>query len=91
MDKLEPKDYINAVRYIDGSGCGEVYPRSIAEGFQQGDIFINSRSALFWHYSGFAFTYGDYDENFLEDIYETSLATKARLQGGLFCLCRMKK
>lgn len=79
MDKLEPKDYINAVRYIDGSCCGEVYPRSIAEEIQQGDIFINSRSALFWHYSGFAFTYGDYDENFLDSIYDTFLSGKSEV------------
>lgn len=73
MQKIEPKNHINYVDYIDKSGCGKVYPRSIAESIQTGDIFINScgnnRSVLYWHYSGFAFLYGVCDEHFLEDIY----------------------
>ena len=73
MQKIEPKNYINYVDYIDKSGCGKVYPRSIAESIQTGDIFINScgnsSSVLYWHYSGFAFLYGVCDEHFLEDIY----------------------
>ena len=37
---------------------------------QQGDVFANHHSVLFWHYCGFAFIYGDYDESFLNDVYK---------------------
>lgn len=74
MNKLNSNEYPDSVNYIDESGCGIVYPRSVAEKLQQGDIFANSRSALFRHYSGFAFPYGDFDKSFLDWIYETFLS-----------------
>lgn len=77
MYKVAPKDYMNYNQCIDKSCCGAVYPRSISETFQQGDIFTNSctdnLSVLYWHYSGFAFLSGFYDECFLEDIYDLLL------------------
>lgn len=77
MNQLNPKDYRNSIQYIDELGCGVVYPRSIAETIQQGDIFTNDRSFLFWHYCGFAFVYGNYDESFLNWIYETFLVNNS--------------
>lgn len=70
MYKLESKDYINNIQYINKSSCGAVYSYSIANGFQQGDIFSNSHSFLYWHYCGFAFLYGVCDKCFLESIYD---------------------
>lgn len=77
MYKAEPKDYLNYVQYIEGSSCGAVYPYSIAEGFQSGDIFSDQASFLFWHYSGFAFLYGRPDERFLEYVSALLLDDKA--------------
>lgn len=68
---------MNYIQYIDGSSCGAVYPYSIAEGFQSGDIFSDSASFLFWHYSGFAFIYGKPDERFLEYVSALLLDDKA--------------
>lgn len=65
MYKAESKDYI---KYIDTNYCGAVYPLSIAEGFQQGNIYADSLSVLFWHYSGFAFLYGEYGEDILDFV-----------------------
>lgn len=70
MDKINLIDYQNYIQYIDKNGCGAVYPLSMAEMIQQGDIFANHHSVLFWHYCGFAFIYGDYDESFLNDVYK---------------------
>lgn len=70
MDKINPTDYKNYIQYIDKTGCGTVYPLSIAEIIQQGDVFTDHHSVLFWHYCGFAFIYGDYDERFLNDVYK---------------------
>lgn len=77
MYKAEPKDYLNYIRCVDELSCGAVYPYSIAEGFQNGDIFSDSSSVLFWHYSGFAFLYGRPDERFLEYISALLLDDKA--------------
>lgn len=73
MKKAEQKDYANYIQHIDGSDCGAVYPYSIAEGFQRGDIFSENGAFLFWHYCGFAFLYGEYDGRFLEDVSKTFL------------------
>lgn len=77
MKKLDAEDYTVSARYIDPSSCGVVYPYSIAEQIQQGDVFTDSRSALFWHDSGFAFAYGEYDETFLDWIYGTFLSDRS--------------
>lgn len=66
MNKIKPAEYGNFIKHIDKNSCGAVYPFSIAENFQQGDVYANSRSALFWHYSGFAFLYGEYGEDVLD-------------------------
>lgn len=77
MYKAKPKDYFKYIQFIDKSSCGAVYPYSIAEGFQSGDIFSDSSSVLFWHYSGFAFLYGRPDERFLENVSALLLDGKA--------------
>lgn len=49
-----------------------VYPLSIAEGFQSGEIYAddtdNPKAALFWHRCGFAFAGGILSDDFLSDI-----------------------
>ncbi len=77
MYKAEPKDYLNYIQFIDELSCGAVYPYSIAEKFQSGDIFSDSSTFLYWHYSGFAFLYGKPDERFLEHISTLLLDNKA--------------
>ena len=55
----------------------QVYPRSIAEGIQKGDIFTDRgnspRAVLFWHYCGFGYLTGNPDEGFLEMIRQELL------------------
>lgn len=74
MIKVKPHSYSDYISYAEECACGKVYPLSIAQGYQQGDIFTNSDSApktvLFWHYSGFAFVSGEYDESFLNEVYD---------------------
>lgn len=54
--------------------ANRVYPLSIAQGFQTGDIFVDdengAKAALFWHYAGFAYLSGDVQEPFLNRIYQ---------------------
>ena len=57
------------------SGC--IYPLSVAEGIQYGEIFADSandmKSILFWTYPGFAYIFGETDEHFLNEIYDLML------------------
>lgn len=75
--KLNSQQYSNLFDYAKKHDCGSVYPLSVAEGIQEGDIFINSvqdyEKVLFWTHSGFAYLSGNIDEHFLEDIYEFML------------------
>lgn len=66
MNKIKTEAYADYIQYIDKNSCGAVYPFSIAEDFQQGDVYAGSRSVLFWHCSGFAFLYGEYGEDVLD-------------------------
>lgn len=49
----------------------KVYPLSITEGIQSGEIFVDNteapNSVLLWHYCGFAAIAGNYDEKFIEE------------------------
>ena len=69
--KVNPKSHINHLRYMGKSSCGAVYPLSIAEGIQHGEIYESEdqKSILFWHHCGFAFLAGICDVPFLEAVY----------------------
>lgn len=77
MDRIDQRKY---VKYVDWAGkcrSNQVYPSSIAEGIQTGDIFADHedapRAVLFWHYCGFGYLAGNADEHFLGEIYEDFL------------------
>jgi len=66
--------YENISHLLDEIQVDKVYPCSILEGIQSGEIFVNDVSnphaALFWHYCGFAYIAGKYDANFITEIIE---------------------
>ena len=74
LHKLNPIQYSDLIKIARTHDCGCVYPLSVAEGIQEGDIFTKSvddlKTILFWTQSGFAYLSGNIDESFLEDIYE---------------------
>ena len=51
------------LEYAKRCSSNRVYPLSIVEGLQDGDIIPDDendiKSVLFWHYSGFAYLSGD--------------------------------
>lgn len=75
MQKIECKKYLDFIHYAADNGLGKVYPLSVSQGFQYGDIFTNSanEAVLFWHYCGFAYIAGKSDKVFLEDVYKLML------------------
>ncbi len=77
MQKTDYKKYSDFIRYAAENNCGKVYPLSVSQGFQYGDIFTysanNCEAVLFWHYCGFAYIAGKPDEAFFEDVYKLML------------------
>lgn len=77
MQRTEYKRYSDFIYYAADNDCGKVYPLSVSQGFQYGDIFTypanNGEAVLFWHYCGFAYIAGKPDEAFLEDVYKLML------------------
>ena len=49
--------------------CGAVYPLSMVQGFQGGDIYTDGNAFLFHHDCGFAFLCGSITDAFLSDVY----------------------
>ena len=73
MRKLDVDSYDMILKDICKNPCGTVYPLSIAERKQYGDIFLSDDSVLLWHYSGFAYIFGSCKDNFLKQIYREFL------------------
>ena len=64
----------NVMDYIEYAGrtnSNRVYPLSIAEGYQSGNILTDKEKqcVMFWHYCGFAYLSGNVTEAFLDMIY----------------------
>ena len=69
MKKLT--DYRKINNLLEHIRIEKVYPLSILEGIQKGEIFVDDDEiptvALIWHYCGFANILGAYDERFIEE------------------------
>ena len=63
---------IKSTEFARNCTSNAVYPLSIAEGFQDGNVIFSddSKTALFWHYCGFAYLSGSVKESFLEKVYQ---------------------
>ena len=73
---------MNYIEYAKQTSSNRVYPLSIAEGYQCGDIIADNvndaQCILFWHYCGFAYLSGKLTESFLNRIYEDYFCTVAK-------------
>ena len=68
IDKTAYKEYMDAAMECTAN---RVYPLSIANGIQVGEIYTDGMgSVLFWHYCGFAYISGVANPKFLEEIYQ---------------------
>ena len=72
MKKLS--DYGMIGHLTDSISIEKVYPLSILEGVQRGEIYVDDLEAptvaLIWHYCGFANILGDYDEKFIKETVD---------------------
>ena len=73
MRKVSEKDYHMFITWAKANTANTVYPSSIAEGIQSGDIYVNDdadvETVLFWHHCGFGYISGKPSYDFLNDIY----------------------
>jgi len=73
MRKISENDYRKFIMWAKDNTANKVYPCSIAEGIQSGDIYVNDdadvKTVFFWHYCGFGYISGKPSDKFLNDIY----------------------
>lgn len=71
MRRISVSEYQNYVPWAKANTANRVYPCSIAERLQSGDIYVNDgdavESVLFWHYCGFAYISGIISERILRE------------------------
>ena len=71
MIELQSKEYQKVYEMVNLSASNRVYPLSIVEGFQKGQIFVDSienpTCALIWHFCGFGYLEGEPKEDFLAE------------------------
>ena len=74
MNKVPLSEYGNYIAWAKACTSNQVYPLSIAEGNQPGDIYTDNleqaSAVLFWHFCGFAYLSGSPSEAYLEEIFE---------------------
>ncbi len=72
MRKITTDCYKDYIEWAKINTADRVYPMSIAEVFQTGDIYVNDgdsvSSVFFLHYCGFGFISGTPSKSFLEEI-----------------------
>jgi len=72
MRRVNETDYGEYIKWARANTANTVYPCSIAEGFQTGEIYVNdgpgAGSVFFWHHCGFGYISGDPSDGFLNDI-----------------------
>ena len=79
---IECKIVMKYTEYAKQCSSNIIYPLSIAEGFQDGEIIPDdeekTKAVLFWHYAGFAYISGNIETPFLETIYQRYFRNEIR-------------
>ena len=68
MKQIPFADYSQYLKAAVTASGDPVYPLSVAEGVQSGEIFLSGAAVLFWHKCGFAYLSGHPDAAFLDEI-----------------------
>ena len=71
MIRVSDNDFSNYISWAMNCSSNQVYPLSITEGIQSGDIYVDDQEnpgmVLFWHYCGFAYISGVTSGKILEE------------------------
>jgi len=78
MRKVSENDYSKFITWAKNNTANKVYPCSIAERIQSGDIYVNDdadvEAVFFWHYCGFGYISGKASDKLLGDIYSEMIS-----------------
>ena len=78
MKKINENDYKAYSSWARENTANSVYPCSITEGFQSGEVYVNDgpdvEAVFFWHYCGFGYISGHATDDFLQDIYSEMIS-----------------
>lgn len=74
MRKIDKSKYKEYMEYAEKCTANRVYPVSIANGIQDGEIYTDDKGCvLFRHYCGFAYLSGNVNPEVLEEVYQEFL------------------
>ena len=80
MRKINEKEYEEYGSWARENTANRVYPCSITEGFQSGEVYVNDdpdvEAVFFWHYCGFGYISGHASDAFLQDIYSEMISSR---------------
>lgn len=72
MIRVTTEQYPEYIPWAERCNANRVFPMSVAQGYQTGDIFTDDisspRTVLFWHYCGFAYIVGEITDSILEEL-----------------------
>ncbi|SFC96901.1 GNAT family N-acetyltransferase [Ruminococcus albus] len=66
--KIPQNSYREFIQTADKLTFGKIYPLSIAEGRQAGDIYTDGKAVLFHHLCGFGYVAGKADDTFINGV-----------------------
>jgi hypothetical protein len=77
LRKIDKSKYKEYMEYAEECTANRVYPVSIANGIQDGEIYTDDKGCvLFRHYCGFAYLSGNVNPEVLDEIYQEFLAVE---------------
>ncbi|MBE6867629.1 MAG: GNAT family N-acetyltransferase [Ruminococcus albus] len=77
--KIPQNSYCDFIQTAENIPFGKIYPLSLAEGRQAGDIYTDGKAVLFHHLCGFGHIAGSADDAFINSIKELMLNGSRRL------------
>ena len=80
MKKIESTEIREMIPAAEAASGDAVYPLSVAEGIQTGEICTSGDAVLFRHQCGFAFLSGKPDDTVLRETEECMLSAQAQQQ-----------
>jgi len=79
MRKINETEYMAYSSWARENTANRVYPCSITEGFQSGEVYVNDgpdvEAVFFWHYCGFGYISGHASDVILQDIYSEMISS----------------
>ena len=80
MKKINENNFKEYSSWARANTANRVYPCSITEGFQSGEVYVNDgldvEAVFFWHYCGFGYISGNASDPFLQDIYSEMISCR---------------